>query len=305
MPYSVPVLFLTFNRPLHTKAVLDRLRILQPDRLYVHCDGPRAQREDDIKNVHAVRSIIENEIDWHCEVQTLFRPVNLGLRAGVFDAINWFFKQEPEGIILEDDCVPDASFFQFCQEMLELYRNDEQIMHIGGSNLAQRFTENQPGSYVFSKFSFVWGWASWRRAWEKMSVNLDGLESFAHSQIMKQFVPNSLARFYMLDKFRQTQQQKNNSWAYAWFYSILKNNGLCIVPKKNLVQNVGVGERTSTNTTTPNKTARLQASALEWPLIHPVSRMTNPALELQFFYTSQKKCFRLILWSALKKLNLR
>ncbi len=305
MPYSVPVLFLNFNRPLHTQGVLERLRMLQPARLYVHCDGPRASHPSDAKNVADVRAILATQIDWPCELKTLFRTVNLGLREGVFDAINWFFQQETEGIILEDDCVPDPSFFRFCQGMLEQYRHDEQIMHIGGSNLAQKFTMHLPESYVFSKFSFVWGWATWRRAWEKMSPSLDGLNEFEETKFSKQFVVNKLSRDYMLDKFQDTRQRKNNSWAYAWFYSILKNNGLCIVPKMNLVQNVGVGERTSTNTTGSNESARLQAGELDWPLIHPIRRAPDPYLEQQFFYTSQKKRLRLLLWWALKKAGLK
>lgn len=305
MPYDVPVLFLTFNRPQHTLVVLERLRMLQPGRLYIHCDGPRPHHADDEKNVTAVRAVIEKQIDWPCEIQTLYRTTNMGLRDGVFDAINWFFKHEPEGIIVEDDCVPDLSFFRFCQELLEHYRDDAQIMHIGGSNLAEKWTANNKDSYIFSRFSFVWGWASWRRAWEKMSINLDGLEEFSHSEMFKQFVSSRLSRHYMLDKFQVTKQRKNNSWAYAWFYSILKNNGLCIVPHKNLVQNVGVGERSATNTTTPNKNAMLRANQLDWPIVHPFQKTPNPALEQLFFYTSQKKRPRLLLWWALKKLNIR
>ncbi len=121
----------------------------------------------------------------------------------------------------------------------------------------------------------------------------------------KQFVSSRLSRYYMLDKFQVTKQRKNNSWAYAWFYSILKNNGLCIVPHKNLVQNVGVGERSATNTTTPNKNAMLRANQLDWPIVHPFQKTPNPALEQLFFYTSQKKRPRLLLWWALKKLNIR
>lgn len=305
MAYSVAVLFLNFNRPRHTEGVLNRLRELQPARLYLHCDGPRSTHPDDVDMVAEVRALLETRIDWPCEVKTLFRPVNLGLRDGVSDAINWFFQQETEGVILEDDCVPDLSFFRFCQEMLELYRHDEQIMHIGGSNLAQNYTMQLPGSYVFTRFSFVWGWATWRRAWTNMSLSLEGLEEFKQSEFKKQFVVNGASRTYMQDKFEVTRQQRNHSWAYAWFYSILKNNGLCIVPTVNLVQNVGVGERTSTNTTEANKNARLVAGRLDFPLIHPLNRSIDPYLEQQFFYTSQKKRLRLLLWWVLKKAGLR
>ena len=305
MRNPVPILFLVFNRPLQTRASLERIREARPLVLYVHCDGPRTHKTGEHDLVAQVRAIIQTEIDWNCKVVTLFREKNLGLREGVFDAINWFFEQEPEGIIVEDDCVPDLSFFQFCAELLERYREDEQVMHIGGSNLAEKFTSDRRESYVFSRFSFVWGWAGWRRAWKKMTLDLDGLGDFEQGQLYKQFVPNPLARNYMLDKFRDTRQRKNNSWAYAWFYTILKNNGLCIVPCKNLVQNVGVGERSATNTTAPNKSAMLRASKLDWPLLHPVRRDPDPGLEQQFFYTSQKKRHRLLIWWALKKMNLR
>ena len=302
---NVPILFLVFNRPVQTKASLDRIREAQPSVLYVHCDGPRAHKAGENDLVSQVRMLIQTEIDWNCNVVTLYRENNHGLREGVFDAINWFFKQEPEGIILEDDCVPDLTFFRFCQELLERYRNDEQVMHIGGSNLAEKYTSSKTESYVFSRFSFVWGWATWRRAWEKMTLNLEGLDEFKQSAYFKQFMSNLLARSYMLDKFQHTQQRKNNSWAYAWFYSILNNNGLCIVPIKNLVQNVGVGEPSATNTTTSNKEAMLGASRLDWPLLHPINRKPDPALEQQFFYTSQKKRHRLLIWWALKQMKLR
>ncbi len=302
---NVPILFLVFNRPVQTKASLERIREAQPSVLYVHCDGPRAHKAGENILVSQVRMLIQTEIDWNCKVVTLYRENNLGLREGVFDAINWFFKQEPEGIILEDDCVPDLTFFRFCEELLERYRNDEQVMHIGGSNLAEKYTSTKTESYVFSRFSFVWGWATWRRAWEKMTLNLEGLDDFEKRSAFKQFMSNSFARSYMLDKFRHTQQRKNNSWAYAWFYSILKNKGLCIVPIKNLIQNVGVGEPSATNTTTSNKDAMLRASRLDWPLLHPVDRTPDPALEQHFFYTSQKKRHRLLIWWALKQMKLR
>lgn len=303
MACHVPVLFLVFNRPHHTRVTLNRIRLAAPARLYVHCDGPRAHKAGEAEQVAAVRAIIREGVDWDCRVEYLFRDQNVGLRDGLFGALNWFFEAEPHGIVLEDDCVPDLSFFSFCEELLLLYRDDEQIMHIGGSNLAAQYTATKPASYVFSRFSFVWGWASWRRAWQRMSLNLNGLDEFEQERRIRDFIAVPLAQTYMLDKFRVTQQRKNNSWAYAWFYSILKNNGLCIVPKVNLVQNVGVGEEGATNTTGRNETARKRAGSLSFPLIHPSDRNVDQELEKHFFYTSQKKRFRLWLWGMLRKLR--
>lgn len=305
MPCSVPVLFLTFNRPQHTRVSLQRIRQAQPPRLYVHCDGPRPHMAGEVENVTEVRDIIQKGIDWNCAVKTLFRAENQGLRQGVFGALNWFFDAEPYGIVLEDDCVPDLTFFPFCEAMLERYKDDEQVMHIGCSNLAEDRTEGLAASYVFSRFSFVWGWAGWRRAWQKMSLDLEGLGEFERSGGVRNFLHDPKAQAYMLDKFRVTQRRENNSWAYAWFYSILKNDGLCIVPKVNLVQNVGIGAEDATHTTGRNEKARLRAQPISFPLVHPQSRRPDPALERQFFYRSQKSRLRLFLWYFLKNAGLR
>ena len=296
MPTNVPILFLVFNRPEQTKMSLERIRLAQPRVLYVHCDGPRTDRVGETEKVQQVRDLISEGITWECQVHTLYRPSNLGLRAGVYDAIGWFFKQEAYGIILEDDCVPDLSFFPFCGELLEQYKDDAQVMHIGCSNLAEDFTQDLPESYVFSNFSFVWGWASWRRAWERMALDLPGLDDF---QV------KNMADVYMLDKFQQTRAGANNSWAYAWFYTILNYQGLCIVPKVNLVENTGVGAAGATHTTGKNTHAQRRARSINFPLVHPTVHIPDPALEKQFFYTSQKKRFRLLLWYILKKVGLR
>jgi len=305
MSCSVPVLFLTFNRPEHTRASLERIRQARPPRIYVHCDGARPQVAREAEKVAEVKRIVKECIDWDCEFVAFFRAENQGLRQGVFGALNWFFAREPYGIVLEDDCVPDLTFFRFCEEILEKYKDDEQVMHIGCSNLAEAETAGLEASYVFSRFSFVWGWAGWRRAWQKMSLDLEGLDEYERSGEIKNFTADPMAQAYMLDKFRATRARKNNSWAYAWFYSILKNKGLCVVPTVNLVQNVGVGAEGATNTTEQNEKAMLRAQPISFPLVHPQSREPDPALERRFFYLSQKSKFRLLLWYFLKIIGLR
>jgi hypothetical protein len=306
MRCEAPILFLVFNRPDHTRLALERIRQAQPCRLYVHCDGARAQVAGEQEKVEAVRAVVRAlTLEWDVEVFTLYREQNAGLRAGVSGALDWFFGAEPYGIVLEDDCVPDLSFFPFCSELLEKYRDDEQIMHIGGSNLVEAVTADKPASYVFSRFSFVWGWAGWRRAWKKMSADLDGLDGFVRSGRISDLVKDPMAQAYMLDKFRATKARENNSWAYAWFYSILINNGLCLVSSRNLVQNTGVGEAGATNTTGSNPAARRAAGQMLFPLLHPVDRTPDPDLEQQFFYVSQKRRLRLYLWYVLHRLGLR
>ena len=298
------MLFLVFNRPGHTAAALDRLREIAPPKLYIHADGPRTDRAGEAEKVAAVRAELE-KIDWLCEVKTLFRDTNMGLREGVFDALNWFFGQEAHGIVLEDDCVPDVSFFHFCEATLREYADDEQVMHICGSNLAEAATCGLAASFVFSKFALVWGWASWRRAWQKMSLDLDGLEVFLETETWRAFLPDVQARTYMADKFWTTKRRENQSWAYAWQYSVLKNNGLCLLPKVNLVENVGIGAADATNTTGKNPKAALRAGHLETPFLRPGGRARDLDLEQRVFYAYQKSRSKLWRWFWLKKLGLR
>ena len=158
---DTPILLLLFNRPKHAEAVIQQLRKVQPATLYVHCDGARANVSGEAEKVAMVRLALE-KIDWPCEIKTLFREQNAGLRVGVYGALNWFFESEAQGIVIEDDCMPDPSFFPFCEAMLDRYAQEEKVMHIGGSNVAEKLSRQLPSSYFFSQFSFVWGWATWR-----------------------------------------------------------------------------------------------------------------------------------------------
>jgi hypothetical protein len=302
--FDTPVLLLLFNRPQHTAAVIARLREIKPTRVFVHCDGPRADRPGESEKVAAVRREVE-KIDWPCAIQTLYREENRGLRLGVANALDWFFGEVEQGIVLEDDCLPDPSFFPFCVELLERFAQDTRVMHIGGSNVAEIRTRHLPASYFFSRFAFVWGWAGWRRAWQHMSLQLDGLDEFEQNNGAERITPDPMAQVYLLDKFQATRSGRNNSWAYAWFYSINRCGGVCIVPSVNLVQNTGIGDAGATHTTKANPTAGLRAASLKFPLSHPVLGDPDPKLDRQIFYFAQKSRPRLILWFLLKKFGLR
>jgi hypothetical protein len=302
--FNTPVLLLLFNRPAHTQMVLERLRLIRPAVLYIHCDGPRMDRPEEEEDVLAVRECLTT-IDWPCEIKTLFRAENAGLREGVYGAINWFFKEVDKGIILEDDCVPDISFFQYCEELLDYYEMEEKVMHIGGSNLGEHLTKRCEESYAISKFTFVWGWASWRRAWDKMTLSMDGFESFVNEKTIQDLCDDVMAQAYMLEKFRATKARENNSWAYAWSYSILAAKGLTIVPCRNLVQNTGIGTSGATHTVNRDPKARLKASHLTFPLKHPASLERRKGLDTKIFYAAQKSRIRLFLWYLLHKTGLR
>lgn len=299
---EVPVLILVFNRPETTVRLMEVLQKVRPRRLYVHADGPRASRNGELERVEATKEVVRSMVDWPCEVQTLFRETNAGLREGVYGALNWFFEAEEFGIILEDDCIPDLSFFPYCEELLLRYRWDEMVMHISASNLAEDWTRPKPVDYHWTHFSLVWGWASWRRAWRKMDIGLSALDQFAG---MDSFLDSRWAGAYMMDKFETTRARRNQSWAYAWFFSILLQRGYCILPSVNLVQNVGVGDLQATHTTKKNASAGRKAGSLSFPLRHPGQRRVQPELEMRLFYATQKSKFRLWIWYLLRLLGRR
>lgn len=236
--FTTPVLFLIFNRPVTTKVVFEEIRKIKPKYLYIAADGPRAGKVDDDKRCAVVREIVLTNIDWECEVKTLLREENLGCGRAVSEAITWFFDNVEEGIILEDDCLPDPSFFEFCSHLLKRYRNEEKIMHIGGSNF-QFGVIRGDGDYYFSTISHVWGWATWKRAWCTYQFDLKKISDL--SDLTYNFIFNNNQSFinYYKQVFAKMRDNGIDTWDYQWFYAIHASNGLSICPNVNLIKNIG------------------------------------------------------------------
>jgi len=254
-PYlsNIAILFLVFNRPDITKQVFESIRQARPLRLYVASDGPRKDMEGDVEKVQAVRDLIMMNIDWDCEVKTLFRDQNLGLKYAVSEAITWFFKYEKQGIILEDDCLPHPDFFPFCQELLEHYKDNEQVSVITGNNF-QNGIKRGKASYYFSKYNHCWGWASWRRAWSLYQGNLPFWLDWQNSTEWKRKLPDYAERQYWKKIFDQVYRDEIDSWAYPWTASIWYQGGLTVTPNVNLVSNIGFGKDSThtSNTSDPS-----------------------------------------------------
>ncbi|WP_295668034.1 nucleotide-diphospho-sugar transferase [uncultured Mucilaginibacter sp.] len=234
------VLFVIFNRPETTKRVFEAIRIAQPKRLYIAADGPREGYPEDTELCKQTRQVL-SQIDWECELKTLFREENAGCKYGVSAAITWFFGQEEEGIVLEDDCLPANSFFKFCDTLLEKYRYDTRIRHITGCNL-QFGKKWGDASYYFSNRTHVWGWASWRRVWNDYDVNLtkyDGAEVRAQ---LKNIYDNDFVADAWTNIFNELKAGKINSWAYPLDLCNFFNNGLIIIPNDNLISNIGFSQ---------------------------------------------------------------
>jgi hypothetical protein len=236
--FDTPVLFLIFNRPDTTQIVFNEIRKAEPKQLFIAADGPRKDHPEETYLCQKTRAII-NQVDWDCKVWKFFRNENLGCKVAVSSAIDWFFSTVEEGIILEDDCVPDPSFFPFCQELLEKYREDERVMMISGINYL--FNKNDMSeSYFFSRYYPIWGWATWKRAWAYYDIKMSGWPEFNSQKSLQRIYCNKKIAEFLKDNLQKTYAGQINTWDFQWVYSCIKNNGLAICPKFNLVSNIGV-----------------------------------------------------------------
>ena len=281
-PLKTPILFILFNRPDTTRVVFEAIRKIKPLRLYVAADGPRPTRQTDQERCAETRDVIKG-VDWDCEVKTLFREKNLGCGVGVSSAITWFYENEPEGIILEDDCLPSESFFWFCQELLEKYRHDNRVMHIGGNN----FLENWPGSkeysYYFSRNGHIWGWATWRRAWQTYDFKMKIFDQLKEKGFFDDFFLNRFEKYYRMRKFDEVRHGRLDTWDYQWDFARFVNSGLSIAPQKNLVRNIGFGADATHTTSADGKNSDLKAMELDFPLKHPPFMLRDIERDRKYF----------------------
>jgi hypothetical protein len=233
------VLFLVFNRPDTTRQVFEAIRKAQPPRLYIAADGPRPDKAEEQEKCDEVRRIA-TAVDWECEVKTLFREKNLGCKMGVSGGIDWFFEQEEEGIILEDDVLPHPDFFTFCDNLLTRYAQDERVWVITGDNF-QDGIKRGDGSYYFSRYNHVWGWASWRRAWKKADMDIRFWSEWKNSSAWNDFWSDPVAKGYWEKIFDRMHRAEIDTWDYPWTASVWRHGGLTATPNVNLVSNIGFG----------------------------------------------------------------
>jgi len=281
---NTPVLFLVFNRLDTTQKVFFEIRKAHPKKLYLAADGPR-NIEEKLKT-DAVREFILNNIDWDCEVKTLFRKKNLGCGKAVSSAISWFFKNEKRGIILEDDCLPDPTFFTFCQELLEKYKDNAQIMHISGDNYQYNGGVKVKESYFFSKYPHIWGWATWRRAWKKHDFKMKNWTKIKKSKQKNYLFDDKEQELSFSEWFDNLSKNPYSTWDVQWVFSIWYNKGLCVYPNKNLVKNIGFGVDSTHTSSTPNFVKGIPLESIN-KIIHPKVIVRNFIADKFDF----KKCF--------------
>lgn len=263
--FDVPVLMILYNRPDHAWRVFDKIKELRPKSLFIAVDGAKPERTGDAQAVTMCQKLVD-AIDWPCQVKTLFREVNLGCKIAVSSAISWFFEHVEFGIILEDDCLPDSSFFNFCRELLLRYEMNERVMHIGGANLIpdQQWSSN---SYIFTKICHIWGWATWRRAWKHYDVNMKSFPEDTKSSFINQQVSDKESIKYWKHVFAEAYNQEVDTWDYQWVYAIWKQQGLCVLPEHNLITNIGY-DASATHTTLDSPFANMPTIAIN-SIRHP------------------------------------
>jgi len=235
--FKTPILFLIYNRPDLTKQVFEKIREVKPLHLYVAADGPRADKSGDNELYRRTREVV-SLIDWECDVKFLFRDENLGCGRAVSEAITWFFEHVEEGVILEDDCLPSITFFKYCEVLLKIYRYNNNIMHIGGTNFQTGFKRGN-ADYYFSKIPHVWGWATWKNSWLNYIYSLERYSIEEINEVVIRNTPNKIICDYWLNVFKSIATNAIDTWDYQWQFAIWKNDAISITPQKNLISNIG------------------------------------------------------------------
>ena len=264
MAGNVPIIISIYSRPDLAKQVLDAVSIYKPKKIYVIADGPKC--EHDIDNCYKTRNVIET-IDWDCDVRKKYSENNLGPGFTISSGITWAFGSCDRAIILEEDCIPHSSFFQYCEELLERYLLNQEVGLITGTTLLDNSSSSE--SYYFSCFPHLWGWATWKRFWDNYSYTMDDWQANKNTQLIKEIIDSKYYSKIWVSNFNQVIKHQIDTWDYQAIYLLWKNKQLGIVPKENLVRNVGFDTR-SAHTKRPNKLFNsLKFHQINFPLVHP------------------------------------
>lgn len=275
---KTPVLLLMFNRPDTTTKVFDAIRKAKPSKLFIAADGARNDAEWELCN--KTRDVVKN-VDWECEVHTQFRDENLGCKYGINKSITWFFENVDQGIILEDDCLPSPSFFEYCDDMLERYKYNENVGVISGNNFMQSKNSkivNLPDNvYYFVAPIYTWGWATWKRAWDKQELEMESWPEQKKKKLLSHIFKNKNVVESYSHTFDHSFSGRARTWDAPWLYTCLLHNMMCIVPPRNLTSNIGViGTTSRTEGTLQNiSTNYLDIKKLK----HPNSVIRNTEIE--------------------------
>lgn len=280
-----PVLLIGFNRPDTMQKVFNEVRRAQPLKLYYAVDCAREGKDDEAEKVNQVKDII-NQVDWSCEVFTLFQKTNRGCGYGPSEAISWAFEKEDQLIVLEDDCVPSLSFFRFCDDMLERYKDDERVNIISGRSHHQGSLFFKEQDYVFTHYAHTWGWATWKRAWHEFDMKMSDFPSFIKGGgALNVFSSKREGVFFnkwFENIYSNIEKECTHSWDTQWLYARVKTGALGIVPAFNLIENIGT---VGTHSAKPSESHYLGRYEMPDILKHPKFIIQNKSYESNHFKT--------------------
>ena len=279
-----PVLVIAFNRPDYLKVLIDQLRSIQPKSIYLAVDGARPDRVGEVDLVNEVRAQAST-FDWGCKVSTRFSDVNLGCGLGVSSAISWAFETENELIILEDDIIPDPSFYAYCRELLNTHKDNENVFAISGCNFVPPKFLDESESYRFSQIPNVWGWATWKNSWDLYEFELDDWRSKLSMRELYKALGGSLIATLVWSKiFSLMEKKKIDTWDYQLVFAAIKNKRIVATPNVSLIENIGFGSKATHTTKTPDYILNKESVSL--PLRHP-----NVSVNAKIEAWTLKNCF--------------
>lgn len=277
--FKTPILFLIFNRTSTAMRVFEKIKAVRPEYLFIAGDGPRLNKDNEDEIVNTLRNNILSSIDWKCEVHTLFNDENLGCGLAPANAITWFFDNVDHGIILEDDCLPDLSFFTFCEELLIKYQDNKEIMLISGTNPIPHL-QAISDSYTFTDCAGIWGWASWKRAWSHYNFSIPEWrsEKIVH-QVANTFYFKDDAEI-LINGLNLVLNKRVDAWDYQWVLYRILNKGLGIVPQSNLISNIGFGNNATHTFDEKHILGNMPTKPIVFPLQHPLYILPNQSFNI-------------------------
>jgi hypothetical protein len=275
--FETPVALFVFRRPDTTQKVFEAISNARPSRLLLIADGPRPDKIGEAEACRQVRDIVSH-VDWPCEVSTNFADHNLGCQERMISGFNWVFSLVEEAILFEDDCLPDPSFFPFCQELLERYRGDSRIGYISGCNQAEKDTTTS-ASYYYSRIGSCWGWATWRSQWQRYDRHLDDWPAMRKDNTLAEVFDEPKTVAYWTKIFDMMHENRlPTAWDYQWMFTCLKNNSVAAVSSVNAICNIGYGPG-ATHATEPDPRNMRLAKQVQFPLKHPSSFIPSRTMD--------------------------
>jgi hypothetical protein len=264
---KTPVALIIFNRPDTTEKVFEKIRQAKPPLLLVVADGPREEKPGEAQKCAATRAIIDR-VDWNCEVLKNYSEINLGCGRRPATGLDWVFDTVEEAIVLEDDCIPHPTFFRYCEELLDYYRDDERVMAVCGSNI-QFGRHRTEYSYYFSHYSLCWGWASWRRAWKYFDFDLKVWPEVRDKNLLIDILGDAHAAKVWHQTLQMTYDKLLECWDFQWTFANFIQRGLSIIPHVNLISNIGYTQEATHTKEEDSPYNQMLIEVMDFPLKHP------------------------------------